>query len=400
MSRPEPASTLPTRFVRYRPSLDPSKGGVVTAVLSTSTALAARGVRVTIVTRETPPDTVAELAAAGVDVLELAETPPPPGRTGRARGLAHRARAWAGPVDDADWVSIEGPWDPRSALVALACRRRGVPYIYVPHGGFNILVRQRYPRKHLKKLAWWLLAERHVVAGATTVWCASAYEIGASRATFPGMPRRAAQLGFSAPDLSTPDRGGRDPAAPALRLLTLARIHDIKRLDVLLRALALLAEPRPGQPPGRPVTLTIAGAGDPHVVARLTALAHELGISHLVTWTGQIARSERRALFADADIYCCPGPESFGMSLIEALSAGLPLVVSSEVAIGRQVVDSGAGVQVPYGDPAAFAAGVGELAEAVVAGRVGSRPRRLYEQAFSEASFPERAIGAGLFARP
>jgi glycosyltransferase involved in cell wall biosynthesis len=59
---------------------------------------------------------------------------------------------------------------------------------------------------------------------------------------------------------------------------------------------------------------------------------------------------------AAADVYCQPntGPEGFGLTFVEALRAGLP-VVTSRLGGGAEVVTEACGVLTPPGDAAAVA---------------------------------------------
>jgi glycosyltransferase involved in cell wall biosynthesis len=66
-------------------------------------------------------------------------------------------------------------------------------------------------------------------------------------------------------------------------------------------------------------------------------------------------RNDVRRLFGSADVYCQPNtaPEPFGISLVEALAAGLP-VVTTRMGGAIEVVDSSCGILVPPKDRAAL----------------------------------------------
>jgi len=88
--------------------------------------------------------------------------------------------------------------------------------------------------------------------------------------------------------------------------------------------------------------------------------AAQLGISERVRFLGQ--RSDVPRLLAAADLYCQPntGPESFGITFIEALYAGLP-VVSTRLGGVVEIVDDSCGVLVPTADTAALSAALRRL---------------------------------------
>jgi glycosyltransferase involved in cell wall biosynthesis len=75
----------------------------------------------------------------------------------------------------------------------------------------------------------------------------------------------------------------------------------------------------------------------------LRSLAASLGIQARVRFLGQ--RSEMADLLAAADIYCQPNiaPDSFGLSFVEALAAGLP-VITTRFGGATEIVDETCGV--------------------------------------------------------
>src|SRR5207244_2005466 len=81
-------------------------------------------------------------------------------------------------------------------------------------------------------------------------------------------------------------------------------------------------------------------AGEAEFLAELKAAAVANGVADRVRFLGQ--RSDVPRLMAAADVYCQPntGPEPFGLSFVEALYAGLPVVTSgfggaSEIVTGE-----------------------------------------------------------------
>ena len=101
----------------------------------------------------------------------------------------------------------------------------------------------------------------------------------------------------------------------------------------------------------------IGGAQRPHEVRYLDELKKtsvRLGIGDRVQFLGE--RSDVSALLSAADIYCQPNtsPDSFGITLIEALYAGLP-VVTTNLGGPREIVDDSCGILVPPDDKPALA---------------------------------------------
>jgi len=93
----------------------------------------------------------------------------------------------------------------------------------------------------------------------------------------------------------------------------------------------------------------VGGAQRPHESRYLEELknsASQLGIAERVRFLGQ--RSDVSRLLAAADIYCQPntGPEPFGIALVEALYAGLP-VVTTPLGAAMEILEPSCGIRVP-----------------------------------------------------
>jgi glycosyltransferase involved in cell wall biosynthesis len=95
-------------------------------------------------------------------------------------------------------------------------------------------------------------------------------------------------------------------------------------------------------------------------IERLQEQATSAGISTRVRFLGQ--RDDVPSLLAAADIYCQPneGPEPFGLSVVEAMASGLP-VVGSAAGATPEIVDEASGILVPLDDDAALARALARL---------------------------------------
>ncbi|MGA8641412.1 glycosyltransferase [Candidatus Binatus sp.] len=95
-------------------------------------------------------------------------------------------------------------------------------------------------------------------------------------------------------------------------------------------------------------------------LASLRTTAAELGIEDRVRFLGQ--RNDVERLLAASDIHCQPNisPEPFGITFIEALYAGIP-VVTTQIGGATEIVNDSCGVMVPPNDPNALAAALERL---------------------------------------
>jgi glycosyltransferase involved in cell wall biosynthesis len=149
-------------------------------------------------------------------------------------------------------------------------------------------------------------------------------------------------------------------------LIYAGRLLTHKRLDLLLRAVQILAArdapPQPGGDSAPTPLLTVFGEGPDR--PRLEALAGEPGISGRVVFRGHVKSSEEvwREL-GRARLAVQPSArEGFGLFPLEAMAAGLPVVYcgSPESAVGELVRDGVEGVAVAA-DPGALAAALASL---------------------------------------
>jgi phosphatidylinositol alpha-mannosyltransferase len=128
------------------------------------------------------------------------------------------------------------------------------------------------------------------------------------------------------------------------RLLFLGRLDPRNGLDQILSAMPriLTAHPR--------AELVVAGDGPLRPVYE--ARARSLGAS--VRFVGKVY-DERPALYAGADLYLCPtNKASFGITLLEAMACGTP-IVGSDISGFRELVRGGKSLLVPPDDPEAWA---------------------------------------------
>jgi glycosyltransferase involved in cell wall biosynthesis len=105
----------------------------------------------------------------------------------------------------------------------------------------------------------------------------------------------------------------------------------------------------------------------------VVAAAHKNGVAERVRFLGW--QPDLGAVLAAADIYCQPNvrPEPFGITLVEALYAGLPVVASAEAG-PLEIVTPDCGALAPPGDVPALSRALGDLvSDPARRGRLGER---------------------------
>jgi glycosyltransferase involved in cell wall biosynthesis len=142
------------------------------------------------------------------------------------------------------------------------------------------------------------------------------------------------------------------PVAPRTerpRLLVLGRLVERKGQDDAVRALTRVPDAElvvVGGPPPEQVD------GDPEV-RRLRAIASEVGVADRLRFTGSVARADVPAWVRSADVVLAvPWYEPFGITPLEAMACGRPVVATAVGGLVDTVVDGVTGDLVPPRDPA------------------------------------------------
>ena len=244
----------------------------------------------------------------------------------------------------ADVVHVHGLLNLVSSRSARAALGRGRPVVIGPFGTLS-----RYTFTHRRALAkrWYFAAiDRPNLQRASGIHFTTAAE--RDEANWHG-------LDFAGRSYIVPPpwRGGR-PAprttAGGETVLFLSRIHPKKGLDVLLRAWPAVRERRPA------ARLVVAGTGEPGYVAEMDKLSG--GEARGVHFTGFVAGEAKAACLASADVFVLPSHhENFGIAVLEAVAAGLPVVLSPGVQLAPWVEARGVG-RVVEQEPAALAAAI------------------------------------------
>ena len=149
-------------------------------------------------------------------------------------------------------------------------------------------------------------------------------------------------------------------AEPALNVLFVGRLVPHKRQDALVRTLGAL---RPML--DRPVRLVLPGhPGDDGYVESLHGLAAEHGVADAVEIPGAIPDDRLAAEYRGCDLLCClSAHEGFGMPLIEAMTADMPVLATAASAVPDTLGEGGLLLDTPDPDPETAAGALAVLAQ-------------------------------------
>lgn len=155
-----------------------------------------------------------------------------------------------------------------------------------------------------------------------------------------------------------------DVPGDARILLSTSRLVPQKGVDAAVRAL-----------PELPDDLVLVVLGEGPERSALERLAGELGVSERLFLRGRVP--DVAAWLQRATVYVQPARwEGFGLGVLEAMHAGLPVVATNVSSLPELVVDGETGRLVPSGDAAALARAVAEALERPELGVAGRERAR------------------------
>jgi glycosyltransferase involved in cell wall biosynthesis len=249
-----------------------------------------------------------------------------------------------------DVIVVHGIWMYFGYAVWKATRRIDVPYFLFIHGALDPWFRKHYPVKHVKKAVYWKALEHKVLRDAERVLFTTYEEMVLAERSFLPYQCSAEITGYG---IVRPDLPGRFNKTRSIEELTetysdlrnrnfllfLARLHEKKGIDLLLRAFAASKRELPD------MALVIAGPGDAATASAMRTLASSLGIASDVIWTGPLYGNAKWNALRAAEAYILPShQENFGISVVEALACGTPVLISDKVNIRREIEAAGCGL--------------------------------------------------------
>jgi glycosyltransferase involved in cell wall biosynthesis len=326
-------------------TMDPAWGGPVEGVRNIAQQAEAAGHNLQITCLDPPDSPWLRTLRVRVNAIGGA-------RLGRF-GFSRRLDNWlAEHAHEFDVLVSNGIWMYFSSAVRRAAIRAGIPYFVFTHGALDPWFKRHYPLKHIKKQVYWSFFERKVFRDASAILFTTSEEQAVSQGAFwPYVCNpKVVGYGIADPSLSAdslasgainrrqlaesiPDLGDRR------FVLFLARVHEKKGIDLLLQAIARNLSNY------RDRAFVIAGPGDGEYIDSLKSLAAQLGLGSQVIWAGPLYGRAKWAAVRSAEAYVLPShQENFGISVVEALACGAPVLITDKVNIWREIVAEGAGL--------------------------------------------------------
>lgn len=259
-------------------------------------------------------------------------------------------RAFRREISTFDVVHIHSLYRAHLPLAVHFCRKYGVPFVLKPHGSLDPYL---FGRRRWRKWPHEMLFERRAFADAAAVHFTSKEEqlLAATTNVFDDRlqyHRVVVPSGVVIPEgLRASDSKATDffEKFPETRgkdiVLFLSRINFKKGLDILVRAFGIVSANR------KNAHLVIVGPDNEGYAKRVKKWLKEEKVLDRTTFTGMLLGGEKEAAFKAAKVFVLPSyTENFGIAILEASSAGLPVVISNKVNIWREIKAAGAGIVV------------------------------------------------------
>jgi glycosyltransferase involved in cell wall biosynthesis len=278
-----------------------------------------------------------------------------------------------GLVRDYDLIHIHGVFSPFCLMAEWASFKHRVPFAVTSHG---MLEPWALSYKSWKKKPYYLVLEKPALSRAAAMHALSDAEAGNIVRLGLKTPVAVIPNGIFPGDYHTmPPPDAFYAKFPQLRngtvILFLGRIDPKKGLDLLARAFAPIAREFPD------ARLVVAGPDNIGYLETARAFFREAGCFDRITFAGMLNGPDKIAALAAADVFVAPSySEGFSVAILEAMAAGLPVVITRQCNF-PEVANEDAGFVIEP-DAGALRAGMRQLLSAPEeAVKKGARGRAL-----------------------
>ena len=373
------------RVLHVTPSLEATSGGPAQVVAGLSSALARRGVEVTVVC--TLPPQVGFSALVPVDPQVEVQTFLR-GRFSKVWNAYSRplARFIESEIPNYDLVHIHELWHYPEYIVSRTAGKFSVPTVISPHG---CLAPRALANDRWLKLFYTRLVQRPVLQHADMVLAVTNEEADQIRSY--GVTTRTQVIPLGVDPVIANDAGKtrdelhQDPShAGQFNVLYLGRVVPNKGVDLLIHSLAELKHLRPT------VRLVLAGPCADNYRKSLMTLSAQLGVNDRTSFVGFVTGPEKAATYANADLFVLPSySEGFSVAVLEAMAHGLPVVLSHQCNFPEAAVE-GAGLLIEPNTQQLSAAIEELMVDPVRINKMGQRGQKLIQERYAwDATVPE-----------
>jgi len=254
-------------------------------------------------------------------------------------------------ADQFDAVHVHGLFNPVSSLAARIGVRSRTPTVVRP---FGTLSRYTFSRRSALKRLYHRVLDRPALQRVAGLHFTTAAERDEAA-------RLSLDLSNRAHVVPPPWQGSMPPVdlgakADRPTVLFMSRLHPKKNVTGLIDAWARLVEAIPD------AQLWIAGDGEEAYVQTLHETVQRHGLADVVSFLGFVGGEEKQRVLHEAWAFALPShQENFGVAVLEALAAGLPVLISGEVQLCGFVEKNDLGIVVDRTDAGNVATGLREI---------------------------------------
>jgi glycosyltransferase involved in cell wall biosynthesis len=331
------------RILHVTPAVAPRYGGPSRAIFEMCRALQERGIEPLIAStdadgaRRLPVELGHPLVYKRVPAVFFSR------QWSEAFKYSHPLARWVDEhVQGFDVVHIHAVFSHACLAAAKACHRHKVPYVVRPLGTLDPWSLRQ---KHRRKCLLWHLGARSMLRRTTAIHYTTAEEQRLAEEPL-GLGRGVViPLGVDVKLLEVPSGAGSFRCRyPSLGhdpyVLVLCRLHPKKGLELFLEVFLEVTREEEFQQ----WQLVIAGEGEAGYVASLKRLVREQGGQDRVCFSGWLDGAEKVAALREAALMALPShQENFGLSVVEAMACGVPVLLSMQVNLAVEIQAAGAG---------------------------------------------------------
>jgi len=330
------------RILHIIPSISKKRGGPSTAIMSMVKALRDEGVDAAILTTNDNPTYREEHMTLGhwfwLDDIPILMFPTLNLKSKLLREfLISPGLSWwlFQNIDKFDAIHVHSIFSYSSTTSMLIARLKQIPYMVRTIGQLN---KWSLTQSRLKKILMLFLIEKGNLSKSFAIHVTSKSEMEDLKLVCHHKNILCLELGVTVPKIMQPLTKLQHQKT---RFVFLSRVHPKKQLDRLLEAFSTIYNEQ-----NKTLWhLFIAGDGDYEYICSLKKLAREYGINDCIQWMGHLDEDEKVNLLRTCDWFVLPSiSENFGLSVVEALANGLPVIISPEVGVSDIIFKNQAGL--------------------------------------------------------